>query len=79
MFVHQAFNERAGYTVFSSKLDLFFEELAQFSSLRQEVEAFYHLSQTVFFFGENVSESNIKQAIQLCDRLAMSDKVKFRI
>ena len=78
LFVHEAFNQRAGYTLFSSKLDVFFEQQAQFSSLRQEVDSFYRLSQRVFFFGENVSENNIKQALQLCDRLAMLDKVKLR-
>jgi len=78
IFIHEAFNLRAGYTLFTSNLNDFFEQQPHFVLLREEVEAFYRQSQASFFFDEPLTEEAINKALQLCERLAMSDKVKLR-
>lgn len=76
LFIHEAFNQRAGYTLFASNLDGFFEQQPQFESLRAEVDAFYRQSQATFFFDEQLNVEIINKAQQLCQRLAMADKVR---
>ncbi len=76
LFIHEAFNQRAGYTLFESNLDVFFEQQPQLDSLRAEVEAFYQQSQASFFFNVELNVELINKAQLLCQRLAMADKVR---
>jgi len=47
--VHGAINETAGYTVFAGRLDQFFIEHPEFGGLREQFEAFFAVSQRLFF------------------------------
>jgi mxaA protein len=47
--VHGAINETAGYTVFAGRLDRFLVEHPEFDGLREQFEAFFAVSQRLFF------------------------------
>jgi len=47
--IHQAFNDTAGYSVFSSNLNTFLAEHPQFNAVQSEINTFFAISRQVYF------------------------------
>ncbi|SNR93468.1 mxaA protein [Methylobacillus rhizosphaerae] len=70
VYLHQAFNQVYGQTLFRRQLDGFFAENPQYQSLATEIEDFFQYSETLLFTRESVDSAVlIRRVQQLCRRL----------
>ncbi|WP_273151624.1 hypothetical protein [Methylophaga thiooxydans] len=76
--LHQAINQRAGQTIFFSRLDTFLNTHPAFQTLDKPLRNFFTLSEASFFFAAPPEPSYIKDCIRLCHQLADADKVSLK-
>ncbi len=69
-YVHQAFNQVHGSTLFRRQLGEFFAQHPQYQPLAKDIDSFFQRSETLLFTGENAdSPALVKELQQLCRRL----------
>jgi len=69
--VHGAINETAGHTVLAGRLDRFLVEHPEFEGLREQLTAFFQVSQRVFFVSsepQTPSDYSLDRLKQLCQQ-----------
>ena len=75
--LHRAFDRTFGETLFSSQIERFCREHPDFNVLRQDIEKFYVLSETLFFAPESARVKYpfpVEQLIVLAKRCAVAER-----